>query len=319
VIALAAAALAGSLLVPHLVRQDRIAAPTGIALWLCVLCLRAALAVAGAILLLFYFPATQLFQVLTHWCVHAVIPLVTTHLGFSGHRLGDAAVVVPAIVVGVSLVSAAVASWRAARAVRRWLRRSGVGRGPDESVVVDGDEIVLAAAGLRAPRVVVSAGALCALDDPELRAGLEHERGHIARRHRFVFLLGGLLHSLARLIPGSRAALGQLHFHLERDADEYAVRRTGDPLALASAICKAASAPMSGTAVVSSLGGGSVAKRVDILLGANGSSPGARALAYALAGLAASLTLVLIGAAPALAAIGVEQLQSGGGEHLCRS
>lgn len=317
-IALAAVTLAGSLLAPHLVRQHRIAAPTGIALWLCVLCLRAALAAAGAILLILYFPATQLFQVLTHWCIHAVIPLVTTHLGFSGHRLGDAAVVVPAIVVGVSLVSAAVATWRTARAVRRWLRRSGVGGGPEETVVVGGDQIVLAAAGLRTPQVVVSAGALCALDDPELRAGLEHERGHIARRHRFVFLVGGLLCSVARLIPGSRAALEHLHFHLERDADEYAVRRTGDPLALASAICKAASAPMSGTAAVSSLGGGSVATRVEILLDTSRSSRGAGTIAYALAALAASLTIVLVAAAPSLAAVGIEQLQSGGGEHVCR-
>lgn len=318
-IALAALTLAGAVAAPHLVGQDRIPAPTGIVLWLCVLCLRAVLAVAVAILLVFYFPATQLFQVLTHWCVHAVIPLVTTHFGLSGHRLGDAAVVVPAIVVGLSLVSAGVASWRTARAVGRWLRRSGVARGPDQSIVVGGEEIVLAAAGLRAPRVVVSAGALCALDDPELRAGLEHERGHIARRHRFAFLIGGLLFSLARPIPGSKAALARLHFQLERDADEYAVRRTGDPLALASAICKAASAPSPASAVVNSLGGGGVAKRVDLLLDAETSSPPARIAARALAALAAALTIALLAAAPTLASIGVEQLQAGGGEHLCQS
>jgi len=49
-----------------------------------------------------------------------------------------------------------------------------------------------------------------------------------------------VLAAIARVLPGTEAARGELHFHLERDADEYAVSRTSDPLALASAICKAA-------------------------------------------------------------------------------
>ena len=57
--------------------------------------------------------------------------------------------------------------------------------------VADG-ELLVAAAGLRRPRVLVSAGALLALDDDELEASLEHERGHIARRHRYVLVVSEL-------------------------------------------------------------------------------------------------------------------------------
>jgi hypothetical protein len=45
---------------------------------------------------------------------------------------------------------------------------------------------------------------------------------------------------LGRPVPGTRAALRGLLLSLDRDADEFAVARTGDPLALASAICKVA-------------------------------------------------------------------------------
>ena len=41
-------------------------------------------------------------------------------------------------------------------------------------------------------------------------------------------------------MPGTKDALQRLQFCLERDADEYAVDRTRNPIALASAICKAA-------------------------------------------------------------------------------
>jgi Zn-dependent protease with chaperone function len=318
VIEAAALALGVLLGAPHLIRQSRIAPAAGISLWLSVLCLRAMLALSLAALVILFLPATQLFQLLTHWCIHAVVPFLATHLGFSGHRMGDVAILVPALVLTVSLVSATVAAWRTARAVRRWLGRSQVGRGPQESVVVGGEDIVVVAAGLRGPEVVVSAGALCALDDPELRAGLEHERGHIARRHRFLLLAGNLCFALGKVIPGTRSALAHLQFHLERDADEYALRRTGDPLALASAICKAAEGARRSSVALSSLGGGSVTKRLDLLLNdeprSRGSVFAARALALGVAG----VTVALVLAAPAFAAVGVEQLQNAGSEHLCR-
>lgn len=314
---LLAATIVAVLVAPHLLDQSRLAPATGIALWIAVLSLRAVLALGAVVIVVLFLPATQLFQLLTHWCVHAVLPFFTTHLGFDGHQLGDAAVLVPALVLAVSLLSAGFGAWRGARAVRRWLRRSSLGPGPRASVIVGGPDVVVAAAGLRAPRVVVSAGALLRLDDAELAAGLEHEWGHIARRHRFVALVGALLHGVARLLPGSARALELLRFQLERDADEFAVRRTGDPLALASAICKAAAdAGAAATPALARLGGTGVPDRIRLLMDDGSGGPGrlGTALARLLALGAAVVALALVLSAPSLAQAGVGQLTKPAGQ-----
>lgn len=313
-----AIALAGTLLAPHLLSQRSLSATSGIAMWTAVLVLRAAVAIAVVVVFVFFVPATQLFGLLTHWCLHDVIPFLAAHLGFDGHSLG-AALLVPALVMAVSLISVAFGAWRGARAVRRWLRRSSLGPGPASSVIIGGSDVVVAAAGLRAPKVVISAGALLRLDDAELAAGLEHEWGHVKRGHRFISLAGELCRALSRLLPGGRLALASLRFHLERDADDYAVRRTGDPLALASAICKAAataSAPAEGPAFAS-LAGSGVPERLRRLI-LNQSSTDSRtgsALARALAAVMIAFTLGLLSATPTLAAGGLDQLQRVAADH----
>jgi Zn-dependent protease with chaperone function len=263
---LLAAALVSATTLPHLLPRTRLTPPSGIAIWFLVLLLRATLVVLLILLLVLYLPATELFRLVTHWCIHAVIPFFATHLGFSGHGLGDAATLVPAVILAVSLIWALFALWRGMRAVRRWLAGNVLGTGPRESLIVGGAEIVVAAAGVHQPRVVVSTGALANLDDQELEAGLEHEQGHIAHRHPYLAVGGNLLFAVARLLPGSRIALSQLHFHLERDADEFALRRTGDPLALASVICKAAGATKIANPAVIGLGGAGATTRLRLLL-----------------------------------------------------
>jgi Zn-dependent protease with chaperone function len=305
---------------PHLLPQTRLAPISGVTLWLAVLALRALLALLLALVVVLYLPATQLFQLLTHWCIHAVVPFLAAHLGFSGHGVGDAATLVPVLILSASLISAAFGIWRGARAVGRWVRGNAVGPGPRRSLVVGGPGIVVAAAGLRDPKVLVSAGALASLDEEELAAGLEHEWGHVARHHRFLLLLGQLLFAVSRPLPGTRRALEALHFHLERDADDYAVRRTGDSLALASAICKAAvTAPP--TPTLAGLGGAGVAERLRLL-----SSPGSRApswpatvVARTLAATAATLVVALAVATPGLAQAGLDGLKDGGAAHACRT
>ena len=313
-----AVGVAAVLLVPYLLPQSRVDAPTGIALWLSVLALRAALALSLVTVLILYLPATELFSLLTHWCLHAVVPFVTTHLGLDGHRLGDVAILVPALVLAASTLWAAFGVWRGARAVRRWLRRHSLGAGPSSSVIVGGSDVMVAAAGLRDPRVVVSTGALMSLDDAELTAGLAHEWGHVTRRHRFVSLAAQCLFAVSRPLPGGRRALERLHFQLERDADDYAVRRTGDRLALASAICKAvpgSSATM--TPALAELGGSGVPERLRLLMGEprQASRRAATTSARVLAIAAAALTLALSVSAPALATSGFDQLKLAEGDR----
>lgn len=303
-IAVLAAAVVAAIALPHALRLQRVAPVTAGALWAVALGLRAISGVFVAIYLIFYLPATDLFTALTHWCWHTILPLATTHLGLNGHRVGDALTVLPSVLLAVSVVSIAVGVSRTARSVSRLVRRGALGSGPGDSVIIGGADVLLAAAGISRPRIVVSTGALLALDDDELAAGIDHERGHIARRHRFVFLYAELCRGLGRFLPGTNAAVRGLSFHLERDADAWALANRNDRYSLASAICKAA-VSQHGSPALASLAGGGVRARVDELV--HGASPvagwNARALNLA-AVLGAVLLLGLVAAVPATLAAG---------------
>lgn len=224
---------------PHALPLQRVAPVVAAAVWLNALLLRAAVAIGGAIFLFVYLPQTGLFEALARWCLHEVVPLLAMHLGLSGHPLAHAAPVLPALALAASLMWLLVGLARAWVALRRQLR-AALGVGPGGSTVIADEEVVVAVTALGRPRIVLSAAALGVMDPEELRASVAHERGHLRRRHRPLLLLGSVLSALARPLPWTRAAERELAFHLERDADEFAVRETRDPLALASAICKAA-------------------------------------------------------------------------------
>ena len=255
-------------MLPHVLRLERVPPLTAVAIWGSALALRALTGLAVAVYLVVFLPQTAFFAAVTHWCWHTAMPLLATHLGLEGHELGDTAVVMPSFFLAASVLWVAFGIVRAARSVRTLLERGRVGPGPADSVIVGGADVLVAAAGITRPRVVVSAGALTAFDDEELAAGLAHERGHIARGHRFVVLCAELARGLARFVPGTRRALGELSFHLERDADHWALARRHDPFALASAICKAATPhPTASACAITALsGGGRVTERLAQLL-----------------------------------------------------
>jgi Zn-dependent protease with chaperone function len=295
-----AAVLSALAVAPHFVPQHRLDPAGGIILWTAALLFRAMLGISVALIIVLYLPATEFFTLLTHWCLESFIPVFTSHLGLDGHRVGDAALVVPAIAIALSVLSLGFGLWRGARAVRRWLARSAIGPGPAASLIVAEPEIILAAAGLKKPRVIVSAGALLRLDDDELEAGLEHEWGHVRRHHRRISTATEIFAAFARFVPGTQAALSNLRYCLERDADEYAVERTGNPLALASVICKAAQGEaFSDNSTVASLAGSGVSERLARLASDSSDTPSrigavfSRTLAFALTvaamGLAATL------------------------------
>ncbi|UJA19239.1 M56 family metallopeptidase [Thermoleophilia bacterium SCSIO 60948] len=308
-LALLAAAL---VVLPHAINQSRLSSTTGACLWLAVLSLRAVLAISLVLTVVLIVAPTDAFTLLTHWCIHAVIPLLESHLGFDGHRLGGIALTVPVALLVVSSFTALFAAWRGARLVAGWVRRSSLGPGPRSSLLIDGSEVMVACAGVRRPKVVVSLGALVVLDRAELDASLHHEWGHAARRHAVAVVFGQLCLGASRLLPGGRRALAMLRFHLERSADEYAVQATGNPLALASAICKAAGArPVAGLG----LAGSGVSERLSILMDERPAVPRRRrplpALGMALTVTAASLTLTLAVAIPTLGSSGLQEVRAG--------
>jgi Zn-dependent protease with chaperone function len=313
-----AALVAFAIAAPHVLRLERTSASLAASIWLGALALRALTAVFCALFVVLYLPATELFRLITHWCWHAVVPLVATHLPLDGHALGDVALIAPAFVLAASACSVAVGLWRAGRRVRLLLRRAVVGPGPAESLVLADGDVLVAAAGLRRPRVVVSAGALITFDDEELAASLEHEHGHIVRCHRYVLVFAELCRSLARFLPGTRAATGELVFHLERDADGYAVARTNDPAALASAICKASESAAFGAAALA-LGGGAVSRRIRLLLDGDAGPQRRRRELPLRALLAAMVVLVALSATalPAAAHAGYHTARSASTVHPC--
>lgn len=306
--------VAGGILAPHGLELRRASPEVAAAIWLSALALRALTVAYLAMYLVLFLPATEAFVAVTHWCWHTVIPLLTTHLGLDGHRIGDTAVILPAVVVAASLVSVTFGVVRAARAVRRLLAATSLGPGPSDSLIVGGADVMVAAAGISRPRIVVSAGALTALDDEELAAGLDHERGHIERHHRFLFVFAELCRGLARFLPGTRRVMSELTFHLERDADRWALARRHDPFALASAICKAATArATTGLALASLSGSAGVADRLDELVEGAGRRPAriARLLQRCAAYVLVASAVALAAALPATAAAGIGQANAG--------
>jgi len=239
-------------------------------------------------------------------------------LGFSGHSVGDAMSTVPSMLLTASAVSIGFGIWRGSRAVRRLLTHEAIGDGPAGSVIIGGADVVVAAAGLARPRLVVSAGALATLDDEELAASLDHEHGHIARRHRYVLLYAEVCRALGRFLPGTSSAVRALGFELERDADVWAVRRPHDPFALASAICKAAIPRSDRGPALASLGGSDVTRRVDELVAARQPLSGSKVGALnALALTGVTLVIALSAAVPLAVAAGSQRVGQSQTTHPC--
>lgn len=288
-------ALVAGLVLPHLLPLHTVAPLSAAGIWLSALALRALAASGLAIFVFVYLPQTGLFDAVARWCWHIVIPLVAEHLGLSGHPLADAAAILPALVLASSAAWVLFAIAWAAINLHIHIGRRRRADGPFGATVVEDAGVVVAVAGLGRGRVVVSRRALAIMDAEEIKASVSHEDGHIRRRHRSLLLAGSVLAALGRGLPGTDRARRALAFSLERDADEFAVARTHNPLALASAICKAAGGDP-GTAASPSLAGrGPVAVRLEHLLagGRLRASEALERLAPALAVAMAALALLL--------------------------
>src|SRR5699024_1264482 len=110
-----------------------------------------------------------------------------------------------------------------------------------------------------------------------------------------------VLAALGFAFPGTRQAQRSLLQELERDADEYAVRQTKDPLSLASAICKAATGPSPTGGI--GLAGGRINLRLDYLEGhLTLASPSVRRSMHVLTAIFVAVTIVFAVSASAWAA-----------------
>jgi len=282
---------------PHYIPLHRAAPMTGAAVWMLALLLRALIVVGATTLVFARLAHTDLLEAALNWCWHEVLPDIPGWLGFAEHPVAHAAVAVPVFAIAGAVFAHLL------RGVQAWLglRRRLVGAGavgPQGAALLAEDDVVVAVTRFGRGRVVVSDGALEAMDEEELAAGMAHELAHLRRRHRPLLLLASLLSTIGGLLPGTTRAHRELCFQLERDADSWAVRRLHDPLSLASAICKAAGVlEPRGTAGLA--GRGPVTRRLAELTGERGvRSTGVELTARALAAGLAGVVLALAVAAP---------------------
>jgi hypothetical protein len=299
----AAALLAVSqFLVPLLLQPERQVRPAaGAAVCLSILGLRVVLSISVALFVLDYTSTGDHLTWIPAWCLHLATPLslLQFHPGLGEHALGDIARLLPAIVIATATFISIRKVSQDNRKLTRWIDSSRLGDGPAGSVIVRDPGMLLAVAGVRSPRVLVSPSTLVHLDDEELEAGLQHEFGHIERRHQTLSAAGSLLLGLSRPIPGGDETVARLRYFLERDADEFAVSRTADPSSLARAICKLSTASAGGQGfAITGLKGAGVSERLGHLVERRSFS--------------ASLDVVLSVSAFTIAALAVTLLTIGG-------
>jgi Zn-dependent protease with chaperone function len=96
------------------------------------------------------------------------------------------------------------------------------------------------------PRIVISSGTLDLLNDGEVAAVVEHERGHAHERHGLVMLPMVGLSDLFSWIPFARLAPSCVAELLEMAADDFSARRHA-PAWLASSLVKLATSTLAPT------------------------------------------------------------------------
>ncbi len=221
--------------------------------------------------------------------------------------------------LGASLALAALVrvGYHLLRAARTARRRRVVHRdtlaltgrqGPWNTTLLDHSAPAAYCVPGRDRRVVLTTGALEALDTEQLRAVLAHEHAHLRGRHHLVVMLTSALADAFPRSRTARTARAETARLVELAADDAAVRRTGR-LPLAEALL--ALNPGPGAAATLSAGGTTAAARVRRLIEA---TPPVRCLPLVTGVVLTGLTLVLplaVAAGPALAAIGVEHCPIG--------
>jgi Zn-dependent protease with chaperone function len=168
------------------------------------------------------------------------------------------------------------------------------------AVLVEHSEPVAYCVAGRQPTVILSTGAVGALDAAQLQAVLAHERAHLAGRHHRLLALARIGRMVLPFLPLMRDADAQVARLVEMHADDTAAR-TSDPRSLASALVVLATGASPSLALAAAATD-TVQRRHPLLRPAEPLSPTRR---YLLRVTAAALVLTpgLLAIAPALLAL----------------
>jgi Zn-dependent protease with chaperone function len=168
------------------------------------------------------------------------------------------------------------------------------------AVLVEHSEPVAYCVAGRHPTVILSTGALQALEPAQVSAVLAHERAHLTGRHHRLLALARISSLVFPVLPLMRDADAQVARLVEMHADD-AAARTSDPRSLATALVVLATGTSPAPALAASATDS--AQRIHRLLRpAEPLAPARRHVLRATAALLA-LTPVLLALAPALLAL----------------
>jgi Zn-dependent protease with chaperone function len=172
--------------------------------------------------------------------LHRVDFELPTSVVLAGVAGAVASVAIP--VWALARVATALAAARRARHRHLTMLALAAQPGDDQVLVVDERRPVLYCLPGRRSRIVISRGALALLDEAQLAAGLDHERGHVRGRHHLVI---GLAEGLAAAIPLPllRQAPSNVRRLVELIADDHAAARNSRRV-VAEALVTLATAPV---------------------------------------------------------------------------
>ncbi|MBO0877772.1 MAG: M56 family metallopeptidase [Pseudonocardia sp.] len=148
-----------------------------------------------------------------------------------------------------------------------WLSAGAVPRGPGGSLVVDAEQRGVYCLPGRPHTIVITRGALAALDEEQLAAVLAHERAHLSGRHHLLLAVTG---ALAKVLPRGRLfteGAAEVARLAELCADDTAARRHGAHTVIGALLALAAypATPLAPSPMLGAAGPG-VADRVERLL-----------------------------------------------------
>ena len=233
--------------------------------WLLSYLTHSTLAIGAAVLLTRLRPLAPVDQVRV-WRFAIVAPLLTSTLhvaGLAGPAAWSwpvAAILPQALldwrlgIVGISLVIVASAALMTGWISGALVLRRALGRRRAAPTLLQDEVASLAVViGCRVPRVTVSdtsrvpaavgvsevcvpESSIDAMPPDERRGLLAHELGHLVARDPLWFAIAGTIARLTAFQPLNRRAIAHLRAASEEAADDFSVRATGDPSALARAL-----------------------------------------------------------------------------------
>jgi Zn-dependent protease with chaperone function len=238
-------------------------------------------------------------------CVHRLQAAYGTPGGAAVAGLG----LTLAAAVATRTALTAAAHFRAAgRQARRHAQTARLAGRPEPAlgaVLVEHSQPAAYCVAGRQPTVIVTTGAVRALDPGQLDAVLAHERAHLAGRHHQLVALARIGRELLPFVPLLRDAAGQVARLVELHADD-AATRARDPRLLATALVVLATPASPAPALAA--GATDSVQRIRRLLGPG--EPLGRARRQLLRATAAALALtpVLLALTPAVIAVALGKL-----------